>query len=281
MHRGKPVKWGLEIRKKPQQRQKRVIQRHSAFAQESDSSSDDNDITKINTKTREHYKKQREIKAEQQYAKVLKEDATAFQYDEVYDDIQSGRKAKLKRIQHEKVARKSKYIKGLMANAAIREKLNRRAKENELKRQRMKTDQIYQDKKKFVTRAYQEKIKEEERLKQLVDLKDKRDTQDRGNFNTFFSNIYKDLHKEHVVESSSSSSSSDSSDSESEDSHGKKRKRRKDSSPKRCDSKRMKPSKLSEKEMKRHLKTNPDVSEVEEKSVNSAKERYLARLRNK
>ena len=79
-----------------------------------------------------------------------------------------------------------------MANAAIREKLNRRAKENELKRQRMKTDHIYEDKKKFVTRAYQEKIAEEERLKQLVDLKDKKDAQDQGNFNTFFTNVYKE-----------------------------------------------------------------------------------------
>merc|ERR1719433_2307769 len=218
MNQNGGLKFGLNIRKKPQKKQKRVIQRHSAFAQSSESEESDEDITRINTKTREFYKKQREIKAEQQYRKVLNEDSTAFQYDEVYDEIQSGRRAKLKRIQQDKVARKSKYIKGLMANAAIREKLNRRAKENELKRKRMKTDHIYADKKKFVTRAYQEKIAEEERLKQLVDLKDKRDTQDQGNFNTFFTHVYKDLHKDVMDQSSSSSSSSgsDSSDSESE-----------------------------------------------------------------
>jgi len=271
----KKPKWGLEIRKKPQPQNKRNIQRHSLFTQEAESSEDE-DISKINTNNRRHYERQRQIKAEREYREVLAEDSTAFQYDEVYDQIIAGRKAKLKRLQNEKVARKSKYIKGLMANAAIREKLNRASKENMLKLERMKTDHVYEDKQKFVTRAYTEKLNEEKRLQKLIELKDKQDREDQGNFNNFYASVYKDLHKgggrdKEETSSSSDSSSSDSESSSSSDHRKKSRKRR----GKFKDRGKKKKLKLSEREMKERLKKK----ELNTGSVNSAKERYLARMR--
>eukprot|EP00494_Astrolonche_serrata_P026658 UN26921 len=68
---------------------------------------------------------------------MMEQDATIFEYDNVYDDIVAKRAKIEKRKKKDKVQRKSKYIKGLLENAVLRDKLAKAAKEQTLKRERI------------------------------------------------------------------------------------------------------------------------------------------------
>ena len=92
---------------------------------------------------------------------ALKEDANAFEYDAVFDDMERSRGHKAKELANERVERKSRYIEDLMAKANARKKENDASYERRLLKERLKEDHLYADKDKFVTAAYRAKLKED------------------------------------------------------------------------------------------------------------------------
>jgi len=266
-----PKKYGLQIRKKTKGKK---IAKHSIFDNASDP---EDDISKINSKTRKEFQKIRERKAEKKYKKILDEDPNAFAYDEVYDDMQRTKLSGLKMLQKDKIKRKSRYLKTLKANAAVRQKYNAAAKEKMLKRQRMKTDEIYKDTKKFVTRAYKDKLQEDERVMKLIELKDVIDQKNKGNTLGFSTHLYHQLTGKPKREESSSSESDTSSSSSSESDSDEKRKRKK-RKRKRKEKKR-KRKKIEKKKRKAEKTEQIEAKEASKDSVADAKARYLARFK--
>uniref|UniRef100_A0A5K3F4N8 DUF2040 domain-containing protein n=1 Tax=Mesocestoides corti TaxID=53468 RepID=A0A5K3F4N8_MESCO len=97
--------------------------------------------------------------------KALEEDATVFQYDEVYDEINREKDQKLLE-KSGSVARKPRYVSKLLKASAVRklekELLTERKAQREIEAEKEK----YGDKESFVTGAYKEKMLE---VRQLVE----------------------------------------------------------------------------------------------------------------
>ena len=91
--------------------------------------------------------------------KALAEDATVYQYDEVYDQMEEKKK---ENEQHKLSGgnsnvsgeKKSKYINKLMKSAEIRKIENERRKERKVLKERESEGGEFDDKEEFVTSAY-------------------------------------------------------------------------------------------------------------------------------
>ena len=91
--------------------------------------------------------------------KALAEDATVYQYDEVYDQMEEKKK---ENEQHKLSGgnsnasgeKKSKYINKLMKSAEIRKIENERRKERKVLKERENEGGEFDDKEEFVTSAY-------------------------------------------------------------------------------------------------------------------------------
>lgn len=103
--------------------------------------------------------------AERSHAQALAEDPSAFDYDGVYDEMQSARQAKRgeqeKRREAEK--KKPKYISTLLEQAKIREVENERIRERRLLHERQQEDALFGDKEKLVSASYKRKLVEMKR----------------------------------------------------------------------------------------------------------------------
>ncbi|VDD82229.1 unnamed protein product [Mesocestoides corti] len=103
--------------------------------------------------------------------KALEEDATVFQYDEVYDEINREKDQKLLE-KSGSVARKPRYVSKLLKASAVRklekELLTERKAQREIEAEKEK----YGDKESFVTGAYKlvEKRREEEAREAVMDV---------------------------------------------------------------------------------------------------------------
>ncbi|KAI1484163.1 coiled-coil domain-containing protein 55-domain containing protein [Daldinia eschscholtzii] len=125
-----------------------------------------------------------ESRKHQQAAEEL--DPSIYDYDAVYDSLKPEKKAT-----QEDIERKPKYMKNLMASAAVRKRDALIAEEKKIARERAEEGEEYADKEKFVTEAYKKqqeenrRIEEEERKREEEEAK-----KNKGGGMTAF---YKDL----------------------------------------------------------------------------------------
>ena len=138
-------------------------------------------------------KQRRDTEAEAARAAALNQDASAFEYDAVFDDIQKSRGQKVKALDEERVERKSRYIGDLIAKAEARKVESDISYERRLLKERLKDDHLYADKEKFVTAAYREKLKEDAKWLAKDKVKDaieeEEDVARRGDMTAFYSNL--------------------------------------------------------------------------------------------
>ncbi|KAI4862909.1 hypothetical protein F4820DRAFT_395751 [Hypoxylon rubiginosum] len=113
-------------------------------------------------------------------------DPSIYDYDAVYDSLKPEKKAT-----QEDIERKPKYMRNLMASAAVRKRDALIAEEKKIARERAEEGEEYADKEKFVTEAYKKqqeenrRIEEEERKREEEEAK-----KNKGGGMTAF---YKDL----------------------------------------------------------------------------------------
>ncbi|EIE26302.1 hypothetical protein COCSUDRAFT_58842 [Coccomyxa subellipsoidea C-169] len=111
-------------------------------------------------------------KVTQMHAAALAEDASVFDYDGVYDSIQE---ARVQPRQQEKLARKSRYIEGLLDKAKEREREQDIIYERTLLKERAAEDHLFGDKDKFVTAAYKKKLEEDQKWLAAERIREARD----------------------------------------------------------------------------------------------------------
>ena len=178
----------------------------AAFACDSDSDEgDDDDPVKARERANAEVKRQQEamaLKARRDAARAatttseaLKEDANAFEYDAVFDDIAKSRGAKAKELASERVERQSRYIGDLIAKAEARKKEDDASYERRLLKERLKEDHLYADKDKFVTAAYRAKLQEdakwlaEDKARDAVEEEEDVTKRGAGAMTSFYSNL--------------------------------------------------------------------------------------------
>lgn len=127
------------------------------------STNDEDDVAtgaKSSTFLPTYYSAAKQKKIEKQYEKVLKANATAFDYDGVYEEMQETKQNKVEQQSQARVEaqKKSKYIDVMMKKADIRERENDRIRERRLLKERQVEDELYGEKEKFVTSAYKQKL---------------------------------------------------------------------------------------------------------------------------
>jgi coiled-coil domain-containing protein 55 len=178
----------------------------AAFACDSDSDEgDDDDPVKARERANAEVKRQQEamaLKARRDAARAatttseaLKEDANAFEYDAVFDDIAKSRGAKAKELASERVERQSRYIGDLIAKAEARKKEDDASYERRLLKERLKEDHLFADKDKFVTAAYRAKLQEdakwlaEDKARDAVEEEEDVTKRGAGAMTSFYSNL--------------------------------------------------------------------------------------------
>lgn len=97
---------------------------------------------------------------------AIEEDPSIFQYDEVYDDIQTKRKEE-KEAKKSAEARKPKYITKLLETADKRKKEYERRIERQIQKEREAEGEEFKDKESFVTSSYRKKIEEMKEAEEL------------------------------------------------------------------------------------------------------------------
>lgn len=125
---------------------------------------DENDMEDARARANRQVLAQQKSKAkkmESARVKALEEDASVFEYDSVYDNIQDERAEKVEDHRKQKARRESRYIKELLKKGEEREREQGIINERVLRREREKDDHLYGDKEKFVTTGYKEKLIED------------------------------------------------------------------------------------------------------------------------
>eukprot|EP01083_Nonionella_stella_P173326 597614_1 len=189
---GKPgQKYGLIIRKKQKKDQPSLSAHgariHGVFGVK-------NEVTSVKKSNVSSTKpRSKKTKFALMHKKALEEDASVFEYDNVYDEIQTGRKAKYQEKQSEKVERKPRYIAQLKKRADLREREHDLRFERRLLRERETEDHLYQDKGKYVTSAFKQKIDEqrefEQKLKREAEDEKRNDVKKRDGLGGFYSHL--------------------------------------------------------------------------------------------
>ncbi|CAL8127983.1 unnamed protein product [Orchesella dallaii] len=143
------------------------------------------------------YGSMQQRQATQTMKKALEEDPTAFQYDELYDEMD---KKRTDQRAQSKCDRKPKYIAELMKTAERRQRENERRIEKQAQKDIEKEGDLYKDKEAFVTGAYKRKMEELRRLEEEEKRKDALDdmvevTQQKD-LSGFYRHIYRQTMKE-------------------------------------------------------------------------------------
>lgn len=147
--------YGLITRKKPE-KPSIVAQfnRLSAFDSDSDTEDQPSSSKKVNISLGETQKRQ--IKKAQ--ANALSEDPTIFQYDELYEDMQTQKDSQ--KVKKSDVQKGPKYIKRLLVTAETRKKEYERRIERQVQKERELEGEEFKDKESFVTSSYRAKLEE-------------------------------------------------------------------------------------------------------------------------
>lgn len=125
---------------------------------------------------------------------ALEEDASVFQYDEIYDELQATKSAQIaaKKQAEEK---KPKYIHNIMKQAEKRKLEGERRTERKVQKEREDEGDLYADKESFVTPSYLKKMEElkkaevEAKLEEMRE--DKIDVLKHKNFGVFYNHLFK------------------------------------------------------------------------------------------
>ncbi|KAK9827568.1 hypothetical protein WJX74_010906 [Apatococcus lobatus] len=185
----KGVKYGLTIPKQKAQQKKPAAKGPiKAFAQDESDEEQDNSVGL--QVARHAATKQSDAKVAELHKAALAEDASIFDYDGHYDTIQQQRTVPK---QQEKLARRSRYIEGLLDKAKEREREQDIVYERRLAKEREVEDHLFGDKESFVTAAYKKKLEEdkkwlaEEAIREEQEKKD--DVKKRGHMGDFYRNL--------------------------------------------------------------------------------------------
>lgn len=181
-------KYGLIVPKKLSDLPKKIT---NVFGDDSDS---DNETSKKKPIQTNNQTKAQQRSAKLSIDKALKEDATVFQYDEVYDEME---KKKEHTIEKKKDV-KPRYIQNLLVQAEKRKVEYERRNERLIQKEREAEGDQFKDKEAFVTASYKAKLEElrkldEEDLKfsMIEDINDVTKQKDMGSF-------YRHLFKEEL-----------------------------------------------------------------------------------
>ncbi|XP_051491647.1 nuclear speckle splicing regulatory protein 1 [Apus apus] len=160
--------YGLIMPKKLPQKNL-VSQKLSVFADESDEEPSVGESLQ-----KEALKKQAMKQTKLEIQKALEEDATVYEYDSIYDEMQQKKKESSARVLSGKDDKKPKYIQNILKAAEIRKKEQERRMERKIQKEREMEGGEFADKEAFVTSAYkkklQERAEEEERERRAAAL---------------------------------------------------------------------------------------------------------------
>ncbi|XP_003378474.1 putative coiled-coil domain-containing protein 55 [Trichinella spiralis] len=145
-----------------------------------------------------------------QIENALIEDPTAFQYDEVYDEMQEKRKNR-KEDNEAKKDRKPKYVHSLLAAAHRRQMEYEAVEERKQQREREAEGDQFADKEVFVTGTYRRKLEELQKHNEEMERKDRLDAMMDVSKQKDLSGFYRHLLADVTAESSNSTSADASS----------------------------------------------------------------------
>lgn len=132
---------------------------------------------------------------------ALEEDASVFQYDEVYDSMQAAKTGRQEA--KDPAAKKPKYIHNLLKHAEKRKLEGERRNERKVQREREAEGEAFADKESFVTASYlkkMEELKKAEEEANIQEIKEEQvDVMKHKNFGVFYSHLFKQRMGEPVI----------------------------------------------------------------------------------
>ncbi|XP_061326166.1 nuclear speckle splicing regulatory protein 1 [Pezoporus flaviventris] len=146
--------YGLIMPKKTPQKNL-VSKKLSVFADDSD---DEPSVGESLQK--EALKKQAMKQTKLEIQKALEEDATVYEYDSIYDEMQQQKKESNARVLSGRDDKKPKYIQNILKAAEIRKKEQEKRMERKIQKEREMEGGEFDHKEAFVTSAYKKKLQE-------------------------------------------------------------------------------------------------------------------------
>ena len=135
----------------------------------------------------------RKKKAEAAYAEALDQDASVFDYDGVYDEMQEQRAQSAQARKKKESVRAPKYINNILKMAEYKKREEERVKERVEARERLKELEEFGDTEKFVTSAYKRKLEEWQALDQedarQAAIEAAQDVRKKENLDSFYVNL--------------------------------------------------------------------------------------------
>ncbi|KRX67579.1 Nuclear speckle splicing regulatory protein 1 [Trichinella sp. T9] len=199
-----PKKYGLILKKSA--KAPLSASKLSVFDSSSDEEQKEASISKAKTVAQSSLKLQHAVQIEN----ALIEDPTAFQYDEVYDEMQEKRKNR-KEDNEAKKDRKPKYVHSLLAAAHRRQMEYEAVEERKQQREREAEGDQFADKEVFVTGTYRRKLEELQKHNEEMERKDRLDAMMDVSKQKDLSGFYRHLLADVTAESSNSTSADASS----------------------------------------------------------------------
>lgn len=155
---------------------------------------DEDEMLDARTKANKQLKEQQQSKEKLMVTArkaTLEEDPDAFEYDSMYDNIQAERDNALEERQQSKARRESRYIQQLLTKGEDRQIEQGIVYERVLRREREKEDHLFEDKEKFVTQGYKDKLIADKRWeeKEAVRVSREVDVSKTGSMTGFLGNL--------------------------------------------------------------------------------------------
>ncbi|XP_078536148.1 nuclear speckle splicing regulatory protein 1 isoform X2 [Lissotriton helveticus] len=131
------------------------LPKHSAFADDSD------EETTVGSRLQKEALKKKVMKQTKlEMQKALEQDATVYEYDSVYDDIQKKKEETSTAQMMAGKEKKPKYIQSLMQAVEVRKKEQEKRMEKKIQKEREAEGAEFEDKEAFVTSTYKKKLEE-------------------------------------------------------------------------------------------------------------------------
>jgi len=158
-------KYGLLPASQKNKQSKLLGKAHSIFQMDDEEKTEKQNVQRLLQDESSKIRKQKQLK--EVYSSALEQDATVFQYDEVYDDVSSTSRAKAQssiKQRHSEKRKESRYIGNLMKQAQLRQIEKDRIYERKLQKEaEEEAKERGEAEMKFVTGAYKAKLKEQKR----------------------------------------------------------------------------------------------------------------------
>ncbi|XP_069471353.1 nuclear speckle splicing regulatory protein 1 [Ambystoma mexicanum] len=146
--------YGLILPKKLLQRPA-FLPKHSAFADDSD------EETTVGSRLQKEAMKKKVMKQTKlEMQKALQQDATVYEYDSVYDELQKKKEENNAAQMLSTKEKKPKYIQSLLQAVEVRKKEQEKRMEKKIQKEREAEGAEFEDKEAFVTSAYKKKLEE-------------------------------------------------------------------------------------------------------------------------